>query len=71
MASVSLDPSFHFFNPLPLTLGCKNEKRPSGLTELDLAAGNLVFYYCCSRMVWYTITFNFLHNYKCYSGLIS
>ena len=44
MASVSLDPSFHFFNPLPLTLGCKNEKQPSGLTELDIEAGNL--FYC-------------------------
>ena len=28
--------------PLPLILGCKNEKRLSGQTELDLEAGNLV-----------------------------
>ena len=28
---------------LTLTLGWKNEKRPSGPTELDLEAGNLVF----------------------------
>ena len=28
--------------PLPLILGCKNEKRLSGPTELDLEAGNLV-----------------------------
>ena len=27
---------------LTLTLGCKNEKRPSGPIELDLEAGNLV-----------------------------
>ena len=27
---------------LTLTLGWKNKKRPSGLTELDLEAGNLV-----------------------------
>ena len=28
---------------LTLTLGWKNEKRPSGPTELDLEAGNLVY----------------------------
>ena len=30
---------------LTLTLGWKNEKRPSGPIELDLEAGNLVFNY--------------------------
>ena len=28
---------------LTLTLGCKNEKQPSGPIELDLEAGNLVY----------------------------
>ena len=28
-----------------LTLGCKNEKQPSGPIELDLEAGNLVMFY--------------------------
>ena len=27
---------------LTLTLGCKNEKQPSGPIELDLEAGNLI-----------------------------
>ena len=31
-------------HPLTLTLGCKNEKRPSGPIELDLEAGNLVYF---------------------------
>ena len=29
---------------LTLTLGCKNEKQPSGPIELDLEAGNLVVF---------------------------
>ena len=35
---------FIFVNvhPPPLTLGCKNKKRPFGPIELDLEAGNLV-----------------------------
>ena len=40
-----LDHGFHFCQmtlPHPLTLGWQNEKRPSGSTELDLEAGNLV-----------------------------
>ena len=47
-----LDQGFHFCQMAPsappllsltLTLGCKNEKQPSGPIELDLEAGNLVF----------------------------
>ena len=29
---------------MALTLGCKNKKQPSGPIELDLEAGNLVFF---------------------------
>ena len=42
-----LDHGFHFCQmtlPPPLTLGWKNEKQPSGPTELDLEAGNLVIW---------------------------
>ena len=37
---------------LTLTLGWKNEKRPSGPTELDLEAGNLVLSILILSPVW-------------------
>ena len=36
---------------LTLTLGWKNENRPSGPTELDLEAGNLVIFLCYLLML--------------------
>ena len=39
---------------LTLTLGWKNEKRPSGPTELDLEAGNLVSSYLFISFPWTT-----------------
>ena len=56
---------------LTLTLGWKNEKRPSGPTELDLEAGNLVLHICFLILTYYyRIHLVFCQNLQ-FSGILS